>query len=227
MKKIALTCLMSAAAFASEEAACESCPHIVVEKTSNHEICPNYRWLKHTEDNYSYDKHIGGIEYNYAKPIGLNFNSFAGYSFYKGKTYVMVDWGIKYIIALKDSNLALYPATGMTSTSHYSTNTDDETYQIYRSAFTGGMGASYILNDLVVFDTTVSYFKDLTTSCILHKGDEFWGKNYHSPSGFKVNLAAKFLPSWGKPIEIGGFYAQTFRNIYKEYGIKSSVTFAF
>ncbi len=225
MKKIALTFLFSAAAFASEDGGQEVT--LPVEKAHNHEICPNYRWVSHKERGYSYNKHIGGIEYNYSKPLGLNFNSFMGYSFYKSKTFVMVEWGLKYLIGLGQSKHTIYPIVNMGNTSHYSTNTDDETYQIYRSTFGTGIGGTYNIADFVVLDTNLSYFKDLATSCILHKGDEFWGKNYFSPSGYKVGLSAKFVSIMGKPFEIGGYYASTFRNVFHEYGIKSSVTFAF
>jgi Na+-transporting NADH:ubiquinone oxidoreductase subunit NqrB len=73
----------------------------------------------------------------------------------------------------------------------------------------------------------VTYFKDLSTSCILRKGDEFWGKNYFSPAGFKAALMFRFPNLMSKDIEVGGFYARTIKNCYQEYGFKTAVAFAF
>jgi len=224
MKKYLYTLLLSSAAFASEEPQEElKLPESII---SHHEITPNYRWLKHKENNFTYSKIIGGLEYNYVRSSGVNFNSFIGYSIYKDKTYFIADWGVKYLINATE-NLDYYPVLGISNTSHFSTDANDQTFQIYRSAFNGGIGAIYNLKDLVVMDVNVTYFKDLSTSCILHKGDEFWGKNYYSPSGAKLNLNFRFPTFLSKPIEIGGFYAQTIKDCYKEFGFKTAVAFTF
>ena len=229
MKKLAFTLLIGTAASAyATQTDCESNCKVPEVKfvTSQHEFYPSVRYLKHEETDYTYSKILGGMEYNYAKSEGLNFNSFVGYSIYKDKSYFVADWAIRYLWNYTET-VDLYPTIGIQNVSHFSTNTNDESFQIYRSALSSGLGLNWNLNDAVVIDTTVTYFKDLATSCILHKGDEFWGKNYFSPSGVKLNLNLRFLTLMKKNIELGGFYAQTIKDCYKEYGFKTSVVFAF
>mgnify|MGYP001579976440 FL=1 len=231
MKKIIYSILLGTAASAFASVEHSELPEVKEPKfiRSHHELSPNFRWLKHRETGYTYSKYIGGFEYNYSRSEGMNFNSFIGYSIYKDKSYFMADWGIKYLIQPGDfaKNTLLYPAIGITNTSHFSTNANDETFQIYRSAFNGGLGIAYNLMDFVNIDTTISYFKDLSTSCILRKGDEFWGKNYFSPSGLKAAITFRFPSLMSKDIEIGGFYSTTIKKCYKEYGFKTAVAFAF
>lgn len=224
MKKYLYTLLLGSAAFAAEE----SSEEVVIPESivSHHEITPNFRWLKHSEENFTYSKFIGGLEYNYVRDAGVNFNSFIGYSIYKDKTYFIADWAVKYVWGAT-ANLDWYPVLGVSNTSHFSTDANDQTFQIYRSAFNGGLGGIYNLNDWLAIDLSATYFKDLATSCVLHKGDEFWGKNYYSPSGVKLNMNLRFLSFLSKPIEIGGFYAQTIKDCYKEYGFKTAVAFTF
>jgi hypothetical protein len=223
MKKFLYTILLSSAGFASETPEEVKLPESVI---SHHEITPNFRWLKHSEYGFTYSKFIGGLEYNYIRSSGVNFNSFIGYSFYKDKTYFMADWGVKYVSNAMN-NLDWYPLLGISNTSHFSTDANDQTFQIYRSAFNAGFGGIYNFRDFVVLDLSVNYFKDLATSCVLSKGDEFWGKNYYSPSGIKVNANFRFPTFLSKPIEIGGFYSRTIKKCYKEYGFKTSVAFTF
>ena len=227
MKKIALTLLLGSAGFASTET-CEVTVPEAKSVISYHQIVPNFRWLKHKEEGYTFSKYIAGFEYNYIRSEGMNFNSFIGYSIYKDKTYFMADWATRYKFNIgKSANTNLYPIIGMTNTSHFSTNTNDETYQIYRSAFAGGVGGCYDLFNFVQIDANINYFRDLATSCIMHRGDEFWGKNYYSPSGLKLNVNLIFNSLMSKTIEIGGFYAQTLKNCYKEYGFRTAVAFSF
>lgn len=223
MKKITYLLLLSSCVFADEISEIEE----QTQPKFHHELCPNYRWVRHKETGFSYMKHIGGFEYNYFKPYGLNFNSFFGYSFFRDKTFVLANWGLKYIYGVKNSKWDLYPIAEMSNISHYSTTNGEETYQIYRSAFFGGLGTIFHITEKFALDAHTSYFKDLATSCILHKGDEFWGKNYYSPSGFKISLVGKYTSWTNKPLEVGAYYSRTFKNIYKEYGLKSSIAFQF
>ena len=231
MKKILYSFLLGSAATAFATTEHPELPEI--KETSvilhHHEINPNFRWLKHKERGYTYSKYIAGFEYNYFRSEGVNFNSFIGYSIYKDKSYFTADWAVKYLVPMGDKmdSSVLYPVIGITNTSHFSTNTNDETFQIYRSAFNGGVGYTYKVKHHVNIDTSVSYFKDLSTSCILHKGDEFWGKNYFSPSGFKATLAFRFPSLSSKEIEVGGFYARTIKKCYSEFGFKTAVAFVF
>lgn len=231
MKNLIYTFLLGSAATAFATSEKGQLPEVKEPKfiSRHHELTPNFRWLKHKETGYTYSKYIGGFEYNYARSEGMNFNSFIGYSIYKDKSYFTADWAVKYLITLGDfaENTLLYPTIGMTNTSHFSTNTNDETFQIYRSAFNGGLGVSYNLKNIVSIDTAIAYFKDLSTSCILRKGDEFWGKNYFSPSGLKASIAFRFPSLMSKDLEIGGFYAKTIKKCYAEYGFKTAVAFAF
>lgn len=229
MKKLAMALLLASTAYASEEAILEESPVFEsLAQEKNHELTPNFRWFKHSEYDYTYDKYVGGIEYNYKRSEGVNFNSFVGYSFYRDKSYFVAEWGLKYLTNWINANsMNFYPIVGMSNTSHFSVNSEKETFQIYRSAFSGGLGLIYSPWDYLQIDTNVNYFKDLATSCILHRGDEFWGKNYFSPSGYKVNLNFRIVNVISKDIEIGGFYASTFKNCYEEYGTKLSVAFAF
>lgn len=231
MKKLIYTLLLGSAATAC---ATNEYPETIEIKEasiikSHHELTPNFRWLKHKETGYTFSKYIGGFEYNYARSEGMNFNSFIGYSIYKDKSYFVADWGVKYLIPLDKypSNVAFYPMLGMTNTSHFSTSAYEETFQIYRSAFTGGFGLSYNFSEWINVDGNISYFKDLSTSCILRKGDEFWGKNYLSPAGFKAALMFRLPKLMNKDIEIGGFYSRTIKKCYQEFGFKTAVAFSF
>lgn len=231
MKKLIYTFLLGGAVtgFATDDSA----EKVVYQEpkfiSSHHEITPNFRWLKHEERGFNYSKYIGGFEYNYARSEGMNFNSFIGYSIYKDKSYFIADWGVKYLIGLGayPEKTFFYPVAGMTNTSHFLTNRNNEAFQVYRSAFNGGLGLTYNLKQFVNIDTTITYFKDLATSSVLHKGDEFWGKNYFSPSGIKAALSFRFSNLMSKDIEIGGFYARTIKKCYAEYGFKTAVAFAF
>jgi hypothetical protein len=231
MKNLICTFLLGSAAtaFATDSSAETVSFEPAKIVTSHHELTPNFRWFKHKENGYTYSKYVGGFEYNYERSEGMNFNSFLGYSIYKDKSFFTADWSVKYLIPTGGyaTSMSVYPMVGMTNTSHFSTSTNDETFQIYRSAFLGGLGINYNVQDWMTIDTLVSYFKDLSTSCILRKGDEFWGKNYFSPSGFKAALTFRFPHLMSKDIEIGGFYAQTIKKCYKEYGFKTAVAFAF
>lgn len=231
MKKIIYTFLLggAASAFATTETTDSiefNQPQVI---SHHHEINPNFRWLKHKEYGYTYSKYVAGFEYNYYRSKGMNFISFLGYSIYKDKSYFTADWGVRYLIPMGNApeSSVLYPTIGLNNTSHFSTNANAETFQIYRSTFNGGMGYIYKFKDIVSIDGSLSFFKDLATSCILHKGDEFWGKNYFSPSGFKGALALRFPSLMSKDVEIGGFYARTFKKCYSEYGFKTAVAFAF
>jgi len=230
MKKLIYTFLLGSAATAFATEASDSVnlkePRFI---STGHELTPNFRWLKHKEPGYTYSKYIGGFEYNYVRSEGMNFNSFIGYSIYKDKSYFVADWGVKYLIIMGENceNTLLYPTAGITNTSHFSTNTNDETFQIYRSAFNGGFGLTYNVKGIVNVDTTITYFKDLATSCILRMGDEFWGKNYFSPSGLKATLSFRFPNLMSKDLEFGGFYSRTIKKCYSEYGFKTAVAFAF
>ncbi len=228
--KLAIALLLVSVAYASDEAILEESPVFEpVTQEKNHELTPNFRWFKHSETDYTYSKYVGGIEYNYKRCEGVNFNSFVGYSFYRDKSYFVADWGIKYLtkLGIKQDSMTFYPIAGMSNTSHFSVNSEKETFQIYRSAFSGGLGIIYSPLEHLQIEANANYFKDLATSCILHRGDEFWGKNYFSPSGYKVNLNFRIVNLISKDIEIGGFYASTFKNCYEEYGTKLSVAFAF
>lgn len=230
MKKIAMTLLLASAAYATDGHNLEESPVFQpITQEKNHELTPNFRWFKHKEPDYTYSKYVGGLEYNYKRCEGVNFNSFVGYSFYRDKSYFVAEWGLKYLttFGINASSLTYYPIVGMSNSSHFSVNSEKETFQIYRSAFSGGIGAIYRATDCLQIEANGNYFKDLATSCILHRGDEFWGKNYFSPSGYKVNLNLRLINLISKDIEIGGFYAETFKNCYKEYGFKTSVAFAF
>lgn len=230
MKKLAMTLLLGSSVFATESAILADGPEfegITFEK--NHELTPNFRWFKHKETDYTYSKYVGGIEYNYKRSEGMNFNSFVGYSFYKDKSYFVAEWGLRYLTKLGSSatSWSFYPIVGMSNTSHFSVNSEQETFQIYRSAFAGGIGCIYMPCNSIVIDANANYFKDLATSCILHVGDEFWGKSYYSPDGYKANLTIRFLSVLSKDIEIGAFYAKTFKKCYAEFGFKSAIAFTF
>lgn len=193
---------------------------------SYHQLNPCVKALRHREEGYNYDKFIGGIAYNYYRSSGLNFNSYAGYSIYKDKSYFDVDWGLKYLFNLSD-NIDLYPKLSMASVSHFDTTEELQMFQIYRSTFDGALGVIYKIQNITEFDFSLGWFKDLATTCILHRGNDFWGKNYYSPYGLKASLDIRFLSIISKPIEIGAFYAQTVKDCYKEYGLRTSVNFGF
>ena len=230
MKKLSLTLLLGSCLFASDGEHVDEAP--VFEQTTqekNHELTPNFRWFKHKEADYTYSKYVGGLEYNYKRSEGVNFTSFVGYSFYRDKSYFVADWGLKYLtkFGTELKAVSFYPLLGMSNTSHFSVNSEQETFQIYRSAFTGGLGAIYMPGETIQLEGNINYFKDLATSCILHRGDEFWGKSYYSPAGYKVNVAVRLNSILSKDLEIGGFYAKTFKKCYSEFGFKTSVAFAF
>ena len=133
---------------------------------------------------------------------------------------------MKYVLNYKE-DIDFYPKVGMSNSSHFSTNGESEMFQIYRSTFDAGIGSFYRFGDTAQVDFTVGWFKDLATTCIMHKADEFWGKTYYSPSGIKLGLNLRLLSLIKHNVELGGFYAQTFKDVYKEYGVNGSVVFAF
>ena len=227
MKKLFLYILGAAplAAYASE-AELPPDPKPVKFIESHHELSPSVKLLKHKEEGYDFEKVIGGLQYNFYRSSGLNFNSFFGYSVYKDKSYFTSDWKLNYTHNLNDQ-IDICPVIGMRNTSDFSTNTDREMFQIYRSTFDAGVTGVYKLPLQAEFALNLSWFKDLSTTLMMHKGDQFWGKYYYSPAGLKVGLDVRLLSLMSKAIEVGGFYAQTFKDCYKEYGLNSSVVFAF
>lgn len=193
---------------------------------SQHELYPTIKLMRHKEADYNYDKIIGGVQYNYFRSSGVNFNSFAGYSIYRDKSYFTVDGALKYVFNYSKI-VDVYPKFTMSSVSHFDTTEDLQMFQIYRTTFDAALGAVYKFPDIAEFDLTLSWFKDLATTCILHRGDEFWGKSYYSPSGLKVGLDIRFPCFMSKSVEVGGYYAQTIKTCYKEYGIKTAIVLAF
>lgn len=231
MKKLLLSLVLGGTtiAMATDDAAFDD---VVVAMQSSkpnithHEFQPVVHYLNHKEGSYNYNKVLGGLGYNYLQPEGLNFNSYFGYSMHKDQSYTAIEWAIKYHFQYGDA-LSLYPSVGANSSSHYLSHSDGATSQIYRSSILGGMGCLYNWNDFMTFDTVLSYFKDLSTVSMIKKGNEYYGKGYTSPDGLRAHLNVRFLTALKQNIEVGGYYAQTFKDFYKEFGFKTSIIFAF
>lgn len=196
------------------------------EVRSHHEINPAIKVLGHKEKLYDYTKVIGGIAYNYYRSEGLNFGAFMGYSHSNSKSFFLADWNVKYIFNVEDKYI-VYPVVGVSNTSNFSTNTAGESYQVYCGKLNVGLCAVYAYEDIATFDFGLHYFKDVTSSVILYKGDDFWGRVYSNPYGFKTTLDVTIPNIISKDIVVGGFYAQTIKTAYKEYGLNLAVNFAF
>lgn len=229
MKKTMLGLLMGSAAIsliADDQTVNEVIPPVKSFLPAHHEIKPNLRILRHQETNYNYTKVIGGVEYKYFRPEGLGFGAFMGYSHSGDKSYFTADWDLKYTFNYSDT-LDIYPIVGFSNTSHFVTNIEGSGYQVFCSKFNGGVGSAYRYNDLVTVDFGLHYFKDLSSSAVLYKGNDFWGKRYSTPYGLKATLDLIFPNIMSKDIVVGGFYAQTIKDCYKEYGFNASVVFVF
>jgi len=192
----------------------------------HHEIKPQFRVLRHNENNYKYTKVIGGIEYKYFQAEGPNFNAFMGYSHTDHKTYFAADWDLSYIFNYSDY-INIYPIVGFGNSSHFSSRNNGSDYHIFCSKFNGGVGSTFFFSDLISADVSLHYFKDISSTVILYKGNDFWGKRYHSPYGLRAAMELKFPNVMSKDIVVGGFYAQTIKDAYKEYGLNIAVVFAF
>lgn len=230
MKKTILSLLMGSAAVSLQA-------EDIVEQTevyqapvyfvpSHHEIKPQFHFLRHSETNYRYSKFLGGVEYKYFKAEGPNFSAFMGYSHTDHKSYFSADWKFSYVFQYDDF-LNIYPIIGFGNSSHFAATPQGNDYQIFCSKLNTGVGATYFWNTLLSADLTLSYFKDVASSVIVYKGDDFWGKRYHSPYGLKAALELKFPNIMSKDIVVGGFYAQTIKKGYREYGLNTAVVFAF
>ena len=193
---------------------------------SRHELNPNVRYINHKETNYDYEKIIGGIEYNFSQQEGVNFTSFLGYSVSNDKSFFQADWGLKYLFSY-DEEIDFYPMVGLSNSSHFLSNLNGETFQIYRSSFNASFAGIYRYADWLHLDGGLGFFKDLSTNVVLRKGDEFWGKVYHNPTGFRTFLNLKFPKVLNKDLIVGAFYAKTIKHCYKEFGLNASVVFCF
>lgn len=230
MKKALLSLLMGSAAISLQA-------HDTIEEAdildsqvyfvpAHHEIKPHFHFLRHSEKNYKYSKLLGGVEYKYFKPEGPNFSAFMGYSHTDHKSYFAAEWNLSYVFQYDDF-INIYPIGGFSNSSHFAASSIGNDYQIYCSKVNIGVGAVYFWDTIFSADLSLHYFKDVASSVIVHKGDDFWGKHYHSPYGLKAALELKFPNILSKDIVVGGFYAQTIKKAYREYGVNTAVVFAF
>ncbi len=230
MKKTMLALLMGSAALSlqADEMLSEAIMPPPPEPfyASHHELKPHFKVIRHKENNYKYPKLMGGVQYQYFKPEGPNFSAFMGYSHTDHKSYFEADWNLSYVFNY-NYEMNFYPVIGFSNTSHFLSNSLGNDYQIYCSKFNGGVGANFTYDNLFTADLSIHYFKDLTNSVVLYKGNDFWGKHYRSPYGLKAALELTFPNIMSKDIVVGGFYAQTIKHAYKEFGLNTALVFSF
>lgn len=202
-------------------------PEFKPQVFTHHEINPSIKVLKHKEKTYKYTKIVGGIEYNFFRPDGLNFGAYMGYSHSNSKTFFVADWNLKYKFILDEYSMVVAPVVGLSNTSNFTTNSFGDSYQVYCGKLNAGLAAEYAVKDFGFVNFGVHYFKDITSSLILYKGNDFWGRHYKNPYGLKATFDLRIPNIISKDIVIGGFYAKTLKTCYEEYGTTLAVNFEF
>lgn len=199
---------------------------VAQEKEHKHYFAPKYFYRHHNEEGYVYRTHGAGIEYNLWKPEGINIkisgmtNGKHSQAFVEGEQYL---W---FKIPLHENHV-LYPILGSRVCSHQRGGHEDKLFFINKNTGFAGIGWEIIPHESVRIKIESNYFRDLHNSILAQQEDNFWGKSYSNPFGFRWKIGVDAHWKENAFINLDAYYARTWRACYEEVGIEAAFKWGF
>jgi len=200
----------------------------IVKEKGGHQHCfsPKYSYRYHNEEGYKYKTHAGGFEYNLSRPEGINLMVSLITNGKNKNVLVESEQSLFYKKILNSEN-TLMPSITFKNSSHQIGK--DESHDYFISKLTGfvGIGWERQMNDDLSLSLEGEVFRDLNNSLIAQEKDNFWGKSFSNPFGFRAKLCGNYQLSEKKFLSMEGYYARTFSKCYEELSIETAFKWGF
>lgn len=214
MQKIAfaflLLVLISTSIKSEESPRCEY-PYI-------HTVKPLFTIYGHDERNYNFLFPLIGLEYSFHKFNGIDLELSLSAGF-KEKAAFIYDYAILGYNIPTSCEFIFTPFASFENTDHFFKNNSRRDITFIRNRFLIGLKLQKIMGNFFRFSLSPQLFKDFdVVAYFFRDSHNFWGKRYDYPVGYKANGLIEYCTRWAMEIAFGGFYLETFKRNYKEYG---------
>lgn len=196
------------------------------EKTYKHCLSPKAFYRFHHEGSYTYTTSGMGFEYYLYRPEGLGYKINILSNVSSNTTLIEYEQRLHYRIPVKDSFNCCPFISSRTSTHKWNSDNENPMHIIKSGVFIG-LGLEYKFASNFLFFSDISFFRDLQNSLIVNRNDEFWGRSFSNPTGFKGKLGLSNDFSEKLSINFESYHSRTFKRCYDETGFELSLKWGY
>lgn len=193
---------------------------------SIHHISPKAFYRYHEETGYTYKTAGLGFQYYLNRPKGVNLKIDLNTNGKDKYVFVESETSLFFKVPYKE-NQFFYPLLSSKQISHKVAKYESEDHFVNKSTMYLGLGYQCEIDKGFILRGEVQGSRDIFNTLSIIEREYFWGKSFSNPFGYRVRVGGEFSIAENKYLDVHGFYAQSFKQCFKELGCELAFKWGF